>query len=549
MNMKTNTIRIAALFVFCLLFVYGLAQFSAYEAGELFFPIFFSGAITEGAPVNIWYFVSHFLLAEVYMKLYTLVRGVPWYEIVMYFYVTVSLFTILYILLKNNEQRSTKIKVFIGLLSLVLATELVLFFQYTRGAFALGIASTLSLLARGKVSKKMAWWSCGLFVFCLLTRHEVGIFVFMFQWLSFLFLSDRTFSKAALWFNTAILILIAGYMAYDRLTTTEFLKQFEPELGYQLLDRGNIVPLGTMTNAVDSAKYIAVINLITDKEYTTIAFLRSLVAENAFVGVNKMLILRAINEVADKLNHSLGLFIIYLGLLLILLKQKWSSTKSEALRFLAFNVSFWGILFAVAYFILLQYYNVDVMLTMMCFILLSSINFEALQVSSVLTMFSCLVLIAGTVVLYQKQKEYSHRLQNNIEANVKFREELKHRYAGKIIVPSVEHKKMILFSVRPFQMHNFSAFHRLYLFDSDVTYIEPHYNAYLRKECKCNADSYADFMDYLQSKKEDVRIISDSGRIEIIKYYCSVVRGKNYNIVPIDTVTIAGNTATVFTFQ
>lgn len=548
MAINKSRLLYIGLFLFCLAVVYSLAQYAVYEAGEMFFPLFFSGVITQGLPVNIWYFVSHFILAEVYMKLYSSFPGIPWYETVMYFYVSVSLFSILYILFKNNAERGVGVKVFIGLLSLILATEFIFFFQYTRGAFALGIAATLTLLHGNKISKNLRWWAAVLFVFCLLTRHEVGIFVFMFQWLVVLFIANKNYSKAVLWFNTVILFLIAGYMAYDRFTTTDFLKQFEPELGYQLLDRGNIVPLGSMKNAVDSAKYIAVTNLITDKEYTTIPFLRSLVAENAFVGVNKALILRAIGEMTDKLDHSLGLLIIYIGLFIIVLQQKLRQGRVAAAKFLAFNLSFWAILFAVAYFIILQYYNVDVMLTMMCFILLSIIDFEAAR-SYPVVILSGLLFVSGTKVLYHKQQEYSNRLSANIAANIEFNEEVKKRYAGKIIVPGCDQGELVLFCLRPFQLHNFTMFKRFYLFDSDVVYIEPHYNAYLSKECNCDAGNYTAFMDFMESKKEDVRIISSAERINIIKYYCRVVRGKDYNIVPIDTVSIAGNSATVFTFK
>ncbi len=547
--MKANIIRSIGLFAFCLLFVFGLANYSVFESYEVLYPTFLSGSLTEGVPINIWYFVSHFLLAEVYMKFYTMIPGVPWYEIILFFYVAVSLFAILFILFTKNVQSGTKVKLLIGFLSLILATEFILSFQYTRVAFALGTASTLALLMGSKENKWPGVWSCILFIFCLLSRHEVGVFIFIMQWLSVLFISNRSYSKVALRFNTTVFLIVAGYIAYDRFTTNDFLKQFEPELGYQLLDRGNIVPLGNMTNAVDSAKYIAVTNLITDKEYTTIPFLRSLVATNAFVGVSSELIQRAIDILADKLSHSLGLVIIYFGLLLVLIRQSIPLGRKAVIKLFLFNLSFWVIIIAIAYFIILQYYTLDIMLALMCFILLSKIDFIALRAMYLSGTLSGIIIFAGIVLLHHKHQEYSQRLTNNLEANEKFRDEVKRRYPGKILVPGNDQKKMILFSLRPFQMHDFSVFSRLYMFDADVIYIEPHYNAYLSKECKCDANNYTDFMDFLYSKKDSVRIISDQERIDAIKHYCHVVRGKDYNIVPVDSLNINGNSVTVFTFQ
>jgi len=547
--MKNTAVKYGAIFIFILIFVYGLGAFSVYESYEALYPTFFSGSVTEGVPVNIWYFVSHFLLAEVYMLFYSVTSGIPWYEIFLFAYVAISLFTILLLFLKNNQHAGFILKIIPLVLTLVLATEFILVFQYTRVAFALGIASTLALLAGGKNNKLLGWWSCALFVLCLLSRHEVGTFVFLMQWLGVLLVSSRSYSKTAIIFNTAVFALVFGFIAYDRLTTDDFLKQFEPELGYQLLDRGNIVPLSSMTNAVDSAKYTAVVNLITDQEYTTIAFLRSLVAENAFVGVNKELILRAVDILSDKLRHSLGLLIIYIGLLLIVMRQSFITDKKEAIKIVLFNLSFWLIVVATTYFIMLQYYTLDAMLVMMCFILLSKVDFAAVRWIYITSIVAGMIILTGTVIHFKQQQLYVADLSGKLQSRKKFTDELKRRYPGKILVPGNEQNQMILFSLRPFQMHDFSVFSRLYLFDADVIYIQDNYNAYLRKECNCNTKSYTDFMDFLESKKESVIIISDPERVEVMKYYCSVVRKKNYNIVPIDSFSVEGNSATVYTFK
>jgi hypothetical protein len=405
------------------------------------------------------------------------------------------------------------------------------------------------MLLGGKDNKRMGWWSCVLFIFCVLTRHEVGVFIFLIQWLGALLVSNGTYSKAALWFNTCALLFVGGYIFYDQLTTTEFAKQFEPELGYQLLDRGNIVPLSSMTNAVDSAKYIAAINMIADQDYITIPFLRGLVATNAFVGVNKKLIQKAAETMYDMFNHSLGLLIVYFGLLFLAMGQSLASGKEALFKLLLFNVSFWLIIITVTYLIYLQYYISDMMLLLMCFVLLSKIDFANLQTMYITAGLSCIVILSGMVILYHKQQEYRQHLTRNLEANARLRDELKRKYPGKILVPSNEQKKMIWFSLRPYQMHDFSVFSRFYLLDADLTYLEPPYNAYLSKECKCNAKGYTDFWDFLASKKDSVRIISTPERVEVIKYYCRVVRGKNYNITPIDSITVNGKSTYIFTLQ
>ena len=537
-----------AVFLFSVIFVYGLANFSYFESYEALYPTFFSGSITEGLPVNVWYFVSHFLLAEIYLKFYGKTSDIPWYEIILFFYVAVSLFTILIILLKQNQASIVR-KIILTFLSLLLITEFILVFQYTRVAFALGIASTLALYVGGKNSKIIRWLSCVLFVFCLLTRTEVGVFVFLIQLLGILLIVNHSYAKTVLIFNSTVFVLVMGYITYDRLTTNDFLKQFEPELGYQLLDRGNIIPLSSMTNAVDSAKYIAVVNLITDQEFTTIDFLTSLVHENAYIGMSKKLLLRSIEILLKNINHSSGLFIIYITLLIFLIKQSIVLKNKKAFKVLLFNTLIWMVIIITIYIIKMEVWVFSSLLVMMCFILIFMIDYETTRQPFLIIILSGALILIGTFIYYQKQHIYIEGLANKLQANVKFTNELKKRYRGKILVPGLDQNQMILYSLKPFQMHDFSAFSQLYLFDADVVYIEDHYNSYLRNECKCNAKSHTDFMDFLDSKKDSVRIVSTHERIEVIKYYCKVVRNKNYNIIPIDSLSIDGNKATVFTFK
>ena len=59
-----------------------------------------------------------------------------------------------------------------------------------------------------------------------------------------------------------------------------YLYSMEPDVEYEIFDKGNIVPISTMPNAVDSAKYQMVANwLLCDQDVISPTFLRSLIQQ------------------------------------------------------------------------------------------------------------------------------------------------------------------------------------------------------------------------------------------------------------------------------
>lgn len=547
--MKTKLLQTSSLFLFAVLFVFGTACFSVYESNEALCATFFSGSVTQAVGISTFYYTTHFLTAEVYMKLYHFFPSVPWYAVVMFSYVAVALFVFLWLLFKNNSPAIASKLIFAVPVMLVLATEYILFLQYTRVAFALGTATVLLLIKLESAQKKFTFFQIALFVLCLLTRWEVGIFILLMQWLSAFLLAEHKVNKTVLLTNTFAVLLLIGYVVYDRQTSHDYVKQFQPELGYQLLDRGNIVPLSSMKTAVDSAKYKAVLDLISDPQYITIEFLRSLVRENAYAGVSETLITRCANILSDNLSKSKGVFIIYTVLLLLTLFQLFREQKKEAIKLLLFNLSVWLLLVLITYAIKMELRLFVSVLILLSFILLSKIDYSALSAQYIRAVLCVVMMAFGTLVLYGAQKEYKEDIKYQQDRNLKFTTEVKKKYAGKILMPDIRCKQMMVNCIQPFQQPDFSAFPRYYLFDCDVLYLEPDYNAYLRKECNCDAGSYTNFMDFLVSKKDSVRVISTEERISSITDYCQMVRGKNYPFKVVDSLFVDDRKLMVYSFQ
>ena len=533
------------LFLFSVAFVFGTAAcFSVFESNQAMGPTFISGSLTQDRPINIFYFTSHFLLAELYMGLYAVTAGIPWYEIAMYLYAAVALFVLLYLFWEPGPGDPKWRRWLLAAAVLVLATEFYMLLEYTRIAFALGGASTLWMLS----GKKRPGIPLALFVLCILTRPEVGVFVLLIQWLAFLLLAEEKTGKKALVLNTLVLFLVMGYITYDRITTDDITKQFEPELGYQLLDRGNIVPLSSMPNAVDSAKYTATVNMISDPEYTSIDFLRSLVGQDPYVGINAELLQRFVELVKESVDQSLGPVIIYLVLFLYGLWQYVLLKRKRTWRYLLFHAAVWAVLAVTVYLIKMETWVFSSVMVLLSLLLLSQLDFGAMRRTYPVAVLAALGVVYGTGVLFAKQRAYADEQKAEILANARFYDEVKKRYPGTVLMPGLKQSQMVINSILPFQMPDFSVFKRIYLFDSDVLYLEANYNAYLSAECGCHAGSYTNFMDFLVSKREEVTVVSSSERTDLMAYYCRVVRGKEYTFEPIDSISTDNGkrTATVF---
>lgn len=537
-----------ALLLFCLAFTFGLSQFSEYESAQSLVSTLLSGAITDGHPVNILYFASHFLLADVYAWLYSVTSGIPWYEIFMFGYTAISLFVILYLLWRTNANASVYFKLALTVLTLIVSTEFLFYMESTRVAFMLGTAATLLLFSSFR-SKLAICISVLLFTVCLLTRPEVGVFILFFQWLGYLFYSSKRTALRFLLLHSLAVLLVMGYITYDRVTTTDYIKQFEPELGYQLLDRGNIVPLSTMKNEVDSVKYMAVTNMITDSAYTSISFLRSLVGNDPYTGVSIELIQRSLRIFTQSLNNALGFFIIYLAVLGLLLWQKFTTQPRIALLWIGYHLVFWGVIVVTIYAIKMESWVFSSAIALMLFIMFTQLTPVETTKAKLVAGLSVPVLVLGMVILFKRQHEYSTILSTQTNTSAAFTATLAIKAKDKVILPGINEALYLTHAFRPYQMPDYSAFKKIYLLDSDLLHMEKNYHTYLKNECQCNAGDYIALWDFVAGFKQDARLVMDSARTATIMNYCKVVRGRTYNLTTIDSLQTASTNSIIYRFE
>ena len=527
--------------------IFCFSRFSVFESNEALAPTILSGSVTQGKPLTVFYYTSHFLLCEIYMKLYETVKGVPWFEVFMYFYAAISLFFILKVLFIKNK--SIAAQIFTLLPVLFFFSEFTLIFQYTRIAFALGIAGSLLMLSASSDIKFRKFFAATFFVVALLTRWEVGILILLLQWLYILCCSRSQFKNAVLWGNTLAVIILLGYVAYDRSVTTEYTKKFQPELGYQLLDRGNIIPLSSMANAVDSAKYNAVLQLISDPQYITIDFLKGLVKENAYTGFNSTLWTRCFSLLGNSAENASGFLLIYLLLIAAVLYQQQKSNAKFFSGVTVFCLLAVVLLMAITYFLKMEMRLFNSVIIFASIILLWQINFSAIVKQKY---FFALLLIgwaAGIVLQKQIQTRYVSKLIKDAEQNTAFKNAVTQKCGNRIIVPDIQYSQNIIQALFPAQMPDYAAFKNIYLFDFDVMYLEQNYNKYLREQCNCDAGDYKEMMDFFRNNKREIDFIASPERLQVITAYCRTVRQADYRFMLKDSVDAGGIKAFVYCME
>ena len=543
--MKLPAFKNVFLLIFCMAVICYFALSSVFEDIQAIFPIFFSGSATQGNPLNIFNYTTHFLLAEVYMKLYILQGKCPWFELVMYAYVVVSLFVVLKVMLERNNSRVVKGLVLIT--CLFFFSELTVVFQYTRIAFALGISSTLLWTHKSSNKRFYYLFSSLLFLIALLTRWEVGLFVVLIQWL-LIAVNPQLITKPAVWLNTLFFAMVFGYISYERATATGYTEILQQELGYQL-ERGNIVSLSAMTTAVDSVKYISVLNLISDPDYITLGFIKGILREDLYKGLSKELVFRCLSVLTDIAAQAIGFLLIYGLLLTVVLTQQFKRNRTLFWRLVLFNTTVVALEFIITYYIKMESRQFNPTLIFMCLLLLLWLDFSALKNSTAILVTFISFLVCGLIIQYKLQQEYVIDLKNTTENNNVFRQIVVEKCGHKILVPDLRFSQSMIGYIRPIQYPDYSAFHRLYLFDFDVLYLEKNYNGYLHKECNCNAGSYTELMDFFVSKKDSVVWVSTPQRISAIIDYCHTVRHKDYQFSIVDSVQGGGAKAFIYSMD
>ncbi len=530
---KTNRCFTTLLVTFiCFLFTYFYYDFY-YVEYEALFDSFYSGKLTEGMPFRSIYFLGNIGTSHLYSMLYELNPDIEWISWILYSYLFISCFIGLYIVAKLL---SDDLSIYI-----ITAVQIIVYFLvfadhnihfiFTRVSYMVTGVSLIALLYffRQPGSIKL---HASLFVFLnfwfivgSLTRFESATITFIIMCIFGIYYLQNV-KRLTILFLFPLLFLSSVLFAigYDLNTTTEYYKQVEPEIEAQFCERNNIIPISEMETARDSAIWKAAKNIVwIDPKVLTPDFMRSLIREEELAYTDIRHWVRVYNDMSAIAIHFWHMGAICALLMLAILIVKRPKSVFELLLFLLFVLSVWMLSAIQTYTVKINDRSFSPLMSIFIFSHLLVILPFVFQNHSL--KFKTLLL--AMLLLF-----IAHLSYLKIEAD-QLKEDLsKYRYNLKVITQIASGKCLavnssscdyLFSSNKPFQPFDFSIFKKLYITDGfNMPYL-PYYRRYLEKECNCDMSEFPSFWNYLRLHSEQVVVISDTERVNIIKGYLKEV--------------------------
>ncbi len=493
-----------------------------YEYTENIMGNMLDGILTNGVSVGNLGFLENYKIQKVYVWLYRHIPEIPWFPTVLLVSVIIAGAIFIHAIYAL-DRISTFTR---GVLTVTWITAFMLpsivNLQYTRSSFLLAAAALQ--LGFGLVKIRLPFKNgiaFLLFSVALFTRLESATAVLGIYTCAYFI-----FRKSALGFVQKaapaylLVIFVLSLMFIERKHIPSFIHEIEPEIEYQFLARNHVVPLSTMKNSVDSAKYIAARAwLIGDSVHVSPAFMRSLIAPNPSVFLPAGDIFQAWKILAVKEFSSLtGLLVI----LIMVLVASVDRCKTLAL----FSVFLFFILLP-SLFIETESRHVVSMAGIFFILALQQKNYTRLPNAVVAVL---LVLPAFAVYnLYQTSNEYGQVIAKNKEVFTYLNKTFPGR---KIMIGEFDYFNRPAFRV--------PVYMKVEIIEPDMSQVgyTPEMKDVIRNMFPtCDIYDYACRYRYMQSIKNDVVIVSSSSRMMVMKTYLKAVHHLDWNyheVKPID---------------
>lgn len=510
-----------------------------YEEYQSLFHAFLSQAMSPGVTFNSWYYQGYIGISRCISLLYLSFPSVEWLSWISYGLLLVSSTVITYafaIGIKHKIQNALLI-ISLVLVSFILLTDNILHLQNARVSYLLAGAGSYLLILRNNsitaIKAKPITFLAGsaLFIIAALLRLEpaMGVVYLMFAFALLWHKSIRNALTGILVPALFTLSLFAWTMV-DLKTSTEFHKQIEPDVEMQLTVRNNIVPIGTMKTQVDSVKYEAAKNMLWgDPRVITVLFLRSLIYTPPYSAITSHQIKRAFGicfeYFVDYWHFSVLLLLLSIAILYSFLFQD-AITKAGAFRLLFFLLVFLTGVFLQTYYVKMRPWAFSPFFSLFfigwALLFFKERNYTTRPSFFTLIFYLFAVLFLGVFMMHSSEREkeiyaYNQALRNTIRSVVK----------SETLLINPSSYQAFLSGQQPFEKFDFSAYHKLFFYESQIASILPGYRDYLMKECHCDVYDITQFYQYLMRPEYDQRVyaLSTEKRMNLITRYVRIVHG------------------------
>lgn len=537
---RLNTALIFCVVLLCLVFTYFFFgfYFSEYEGLNI---ALLSGSLTPGMAFRSVYFSGNQVISHFYSLLYEFNPHVEWISLLEYFWMLIA--AVLAMLALSKAFQTSRLSIAVKTLTIVVVYLLVfsdhqIHLIYTRVAYLVCGVSLICITVffENNLNIKNTWgWLVGLNLFFAIgtfIRNEAAIACILLI-LPFTLIYLKNVQRTILLFMFPILMVGAQtlFFALDikNASDKEFYKQVEPDIEEQFIARGNLVPISYVRTYSDTVRYqMAAEMTFSDPRVITPAFLRSLILPEKLLFTDMRQWNRVFSELTEIFLKYWYLVILILLLTTALFVQcSLYAKKCNWIYYWVFVLSFWGLTIAQTYVdkvnerSWLPYLG----LFILCHTLLLA---KSIQNGFSLKLYPILALCA---ILFIAHLVYLKQESNRLKANLSYQQQqlqfVKDIAQNRILVVNSSAFSFLFLSNKPFQKFNFSAFEKVYITDSYIVPFLPYYKRYLESECTCDIYDYPSFWKYLKGIPDQVLIVSEPHRLNVIGNYLS----ETYNFI------------------
>ena len=520
----------AVVIAFCLR-CYG----SYYEEYQSLFLAFLSQALSPGTLFESWYYQSYIAIGALYARLYRHFPGVEWISWLSFLYMFVAGCGIGYVFTQTLKQAGNLLLAAVLLpVAFLLLADSILHFQNARVAYLIcGSTLLISIFCFYEPSfiRKNRFAFLAINVFYLLgclSRSEPGMGM-LFLFIPFSLLWHRSLRKTLLAVALPLSISagILFYILIDRNLTDEFHKRIEPDVEMQLTVRRNVVPLSAMKTAADSMKYEAALNMLWgDPRVLDEKFLRSLIEDAPYLSISWKQVARALTYCAEYTREYAHLLLF--SFLFLLFASAWlyrKNGKLYALMPLGYFLVFFLAIFVQTYYVKMRPWSFSPYAALL---LVSAALYFFKTADSRRFFYAGLFLLLLAGIFHHRFVQAGSITEKKIYAyNRALYDSVKKIAKDETLLLNPTSYQSFLSASRPFEVFDYSDFHKLFFYESQLGSVLPGYREYLMKECSCDVFDFSQFYKYLSDEKypRTVYALSAQGRMRLIQQYLLIIHG------------------------
>jgi len=365
------------------------------------------------------------------------------------------------------------------------------------------------------------------YTFSYFWRQESAMGASLIIGLFLLAYSKQKIKTALFLIPFAIAGAIVVYGGYQSLNEVPFLKKIEAPLFY-VADGGMNAESFKGLSLRDSMKFRAVERFyINDEAEITEALVLEMVELKAKT-TKQINYGSKIKEAFQKAQQTIFDHLYYLLLNALLLALYFSTKLTQRVLVIFFNISFWLIVFSLAYSVKLddRHYVYLSQLYSFC-----NLFFLIEQNRMVFKKWSIAALLFIAVFTFFNEWSNAQQYRQNSQLLRLVETEINTIAKNKMLLLD-GHSKAIFYG-SPLQLHSFDSVSSIAYYDMGEMAIIPQYKEYLDSLCRCNSRSVESFYRNLSLMHDSVVVISTEERMNFLTAYLSIVHGKDLQTVKI----------------